>query len=80
MYELFKVHSGYEGQAVILKDVKSAYRYLLDAIYTGVTYFDEAKRFFKENVGVLAGEFAKNNPHLTLDMAKSEDIIARHGA
>jgi len=45
-----------------------------------VTYFDEAKRFFKENVGVLAGEFAKNNPHLTLDMAKSEDIIARHGA
>jgi len=51
-----------------MKDVKSAYRYLLDGIYTGVTYFDEIKDYFKTNIDELAGEFAKNSPHLTLDM------------
>lgn len=51
-----------------MKDAKSAYRYLLDAIYTGVTYFEEIKDYFKNNIDVLAEEFAKNNPHLTLDM------------
>lgn len=74
------IHSGKEGQDQKYKDVKTAYRYLLDAIYSGVTYFDEIKSFFKDNVDVLADEFAKNNPHLPLDMANKEDIIARHAA
>lgn len=53
---------------------------LLDAIYSGVTYFDEIKLFFKENVAELAGEFAKSNPHLPLDLKNTDDINARHVA
>jgi len=41
---MYRIHSGLGVSAVAkYKDVKSAYRYLLDAIFTGVTYFDEIK-------------------------------------
>ena len=52
----------------------------MDAIYTGVTYFEEAKAYFSKHVDVLKTEFEKNNPHLTLDLNDENDIKARHGA
>ena len=57
-----------------------AYRYLLSAITYGVTYFEEIKMYFKLHVDTLKDEFAKNNPHLTLDMSDTDDINARHTA
>jgi len=52
----------------------------LDAIYTGVTYFDEIKAYFKKHVDVLKNEFQKLNPHLNLNMDDTDDINARHNA
>jgi len=58
----------------------TAYKFLMDAIFCGVTYFDEVKVYFKRHIGVLKSEFSKSNPHLTLDLANEDDIYARHTA
>lgn len=58
MYTLFHIHSGNKGQEKRLKDVNKAYKFLLHAIISGVTYFDEIKTFFKENVQALSADFA----------------------
>ena len=57
MYQMYLIHSGGPGQDDNKKDPVKAYRYLLDAILTGVTYFEEAKAYFKKHVDVLKDVF-----------------------
>lgn len=80
MYQMYLIHSGTPGQDEKYKDPVKAYRFLLDAIYTGVTYFDEIKAYFSLHVDALKDTFSKNNPHLTLDLNNNDDIKARHNA
>jgi TPR repeat protein len=42
MYQLFIIHSGKTGQDPAFKNPEKAYGYLMQAIFNGVTYFDEA--------------------------------------
>jgi len=77
---MYLIHSGKDGQEDNRKNPVLAYKYLLDAICCGVTYFDEIKAFFNVHIDSLKDEFAKNNPHLTLDMNNTGDINARHVA
>jgi hypothetical protein len=40
-------------------NLELAYDYLINAIIRGVTYFDEAIKFFKDNYDVLASIYIK---------------------
>lgn len=56
-YQLYLIHSGQEGQDPSYKKPEVAYKNLMKAIQLGVTYFDEAMHFFKDNFDVLAPIF-----------------------
>ena len=43
-----------------MKNPEKAYEYLMQAIFNGVTYFDEATQFFNDNYSVLAPLYVKN--------------------
>lgn len=83
-YQLYLIHSGKEGQSQELKDPIKAYRYLLNAINRGATFFEEAVSFFRSNYKELVDEFIKIN-NLTLatqdDSEESKNnIINMHDA
>jgi hypothetical protein len=42
-----------------LKNPQKAYRYLMNAVFRGVTFFDEVVAFFAANYKELAPEFLK---------------------
>jgi hypothetical protein len=53
------IHSGKEGQDASLKNAVKAYDYLMDAIINGVTFFDDAIAFFKDNYDALAPHYVQ---------------------
>ena len=69
-YQLYLIHSGKEGQSPELKDAVKAYRFLMNAIYRGATFFEEAISFFKSNYKELAAEFIRIN---SLTLASQDD-------
>ena len=81
MYQLFIIHSGKEGQDASHKDVVKAYDYLMDAIINGVTFFDEAISYFKENFDQLAPHYVKSKklPVEVKEESKKE-ILNMHDA
>ena len=64
LYQLYLIHSGKEGQSEAHKDVEKAYSYLMRAIISGVTHFEEIINYFKTNYAVLSAGFiaSKNVP------------------
>jgi hypothetical protein len=61
--------------------VELAYSYLIKAITVGVTFFDEAISFFKENYDVLAPIYVKNKS-LPVEVKEetTQDILNMHQA
>jgi hypothetical protein len=81
MYQLFLLHSGKEDQPQELKDVQLAYDYLIKAICSGVTYFDDAVAFFKENFAVLAPTYIKiKKLDVEIKPETEKDILNMHDA
>lgn len=64
-----------------LKNAEKAYDYLMQAIFNGVTYFDEAVSFFVDNYSVLAPIYVKSKSLPVEVKAESEkDIKNMHQA
>lgn len=58
-----------------------AYSYLLEAITSGVTYFDEAVKYFKEHYDLLAPIYVKNkNLPVEVKDETKKDILNMHDA
>lgn len=70
-FQLYLIHSGKEGQDQALKDPIKAYHYLLNAVYRGVTYFEELLAFFAANYEVLAPVFLKQK-NITTENSQKE--------
>ena len=79
LYQLYLIHSGKEGQSEAHKDVIKAYNYLMGAIISGVTHFDEIISYFKTNYAVLSANFirSKNVPE---ELQKEAEILKMHDA
>jgi len=80
-YQLYIIHSGKEGQDSSRKNAEVAYNNLMDGIIRGVTYFDEAITFFKENYDVLAPLYVKNKGlKMEINADTKQDINNMHEA
>ena len=82
MYQLYMICSGNEGEDEKFKDELEAYNWLMKAISSGATFFDDAIKYFKNNFNVLAPIFL-NNRGLDLDSmdeTKKNDILNIHQA
>ena len=76
-FQLFLVYSREDE----VKDNKLAYKYLTKAVETGVTYFDQMNKFFKENQDELAPVFIQNrNLPVTVDSQNKKEIENLHDA
>lgn len=79
MYQLFLIYSGKEDAS--MKNPEKAYEYLMQAIYNGVTYFDEAISYFEENYAVLAPVYVKSkNLPVEVKPENEKDIKNMHQA
>ena len=84
-FQLYLIHSGKQGQEDDRKDPVKAYRYLLNAIFRGVTYFDEATAFFSTHFDELAREFINMRGYtITLDekitAEQKQEVLKIHEA
>lgn len=79
MYQLYLIYSGKQGQDASFKNPEKAYEYLMNAIFNGVTYFDEATEFFVENFNVLAPIYVKSkNLPVEVKAETEKDIKNMH--
>ena len=79
MYQLFMIHSGKPGQDASLANPEKAYGHLMNAIYNGVTYFDDAVKFFEENYAVLVPLYVKTkNLPIEVKAETEKDIKNMH--
>ena len=79
MYQLFLIYSGKEDAS--MKNPEKAYDYLMQAIYNGVTYFDDAVSYFVENYAVLAPVYVKSkNLPVEVKPENEKDIKNMHQA
>ena len=60
-YQLYLIHSCKEGQSQVLQDPIKAYGHLMNAIFRGATFFDEAVTMFKDNYDALVDNFISTN-------------------
>jgi len=81
LYQLFLIHCGKEGMDPKFKNVEAAYGYILRGIKLGVTYFDEATKFFKDNYDLLAPIYVKQkNLPVEIKEETKKDICNMHDA
>jgi TPR repeat protein len=77
MYQLYMIYSGKEESS--MKNPEKAYDYLMQAIFNGVTYFDDAVSFFVENYAVLAPVYVKGkNLPVEVKPENEKDIKNMH--
>mmetsp|Transcript_5537 Transcript_5537/g.8699 ORF Transcript_5537/g.8699 Transcript_5537/m.8699 type:complete len:296 (+) Transcript_5537:118-1005(+) len=79
LYQLYLIFSGVKAESK--KDIPTAYNYLMEAIKVGVTYFEEAIKFFKENYDALAPVYV-NSKGLPFEVKEEnkKDILNMHEA
>jgi hypothetical protein len=83
MYQLFLLHSSGTMNTTpkALVNVQLAYDYLIKAIGTGVTYFDDAVAYFKKNYAVLAPAYVKAKKlGVEITPETEKDILNMHDA
>lgn len=81
MYQLFLIYSGKDGQDASLMNPAKAYEYLMSGIFNGVTFFDDAVKYFNDYYQVLAPIYvsSKNLP-IEVNAETEKDIKNMHQA
>jgi len=79
LYQLYLIHSGKEGQSEAHKDVQKAYNYLMGAVTSGVTYFEEIINYFKDNYAALSPNFMKSK-NVPEELQQEAEVLKMHDA